>query len=497
VSEGLDRRAFLLGAGGLGLALLGAGCGEAAQALSGGSSGAGAPGRIAKGVPKKLEQAIRGHVFERGAPGYTGAARVYNPRFDNELPSAVARPVDGLDVRDAVRWAVAKGVPVRARSGGHSYAGYSTLSGGVVLDLRKLSKISVNKSAGTATVGAGCKLIDVYAGLASHGTTIPAGSCPSVGVSGVTLGGGFGLAGRRFGLSLDNLQGVKIVLADGTLQTVDKHHDPDLFWALRGGGGGNFGIVTQFTFKVHPLPTSAAFFNVTWPWSSAQEAIHAWQMFAPHATSKLTSILHLNSGSQPTITANGQYIGPASDLPGLLGPLLSVPGAHLSSHFDSSYLSLQLLLAGCSGLSVPQCHAAPPSQPRPFNAKSDYVSQAFSSAGLNAMVAAVEAPGSGSLLCDAYGGAINQVSPTATAFIHRQQLFCIQYYGNGATASWIDQAWQKLRPYVSGQAYQNYIDPKLTTWRRAYYGSNLTRLKATRKRVDPHHFFNFPQAIGR
>jgi FAD/FMN-containing dehydrogenase len=113
------------------------------------------------------------------------------------------------------------------------------------------------------------------------------------------------------------------------------------------------------------------------------------------------------------------------------------------------------------------------------------------------MIAAAEAPGAGALLCDAYGGAVNRVTPTATAFVHRQRLFCIQYYGDGSTSAWIDQAWTKMRPYGSGGAYQNYIDPALEHWQTAYYGENLPRLEATRQRIDPHHYFNFPQAIGR
>jgi FAD/FMN-containing dehydrogenase len=504
MGDALDRRAFLIGAAGTTAALLVEGAGGLAdgQVLAR-RAASGRIARVPPAVPRTLQQAIRGHVFTRGAPGFTGAAHIYNPRFDHVLPDAVARPVDGIDVRDAVRWAVARGVAVRARSGGHSYAGYSTMPNGVVLDLRKLNTISVNQHARTATIGAGVQLIDVYAGLAQHGATLPAGSCPSVGVAGVTLGGGFGLAGRHFGLTADNLVGVKIVTADGRLRTVDKHTDPDLLWALRGGGGGNFGIVTQFTFRIHPLPASAAFFNVSWPWSSAAEAIAAWQGWAPHTTDRITSILHLNNAGHATsITANGQYLGPASSLPGLLGPLLAVPGAQLTSHFDSSYVPLQLFLAGCSHIGVPACHtvgAAPQGTlPRNlFNAKSDYVGKPLSQAGLSAMVAAVETPGSGALLCDAYGGAVNRIAPSSTAFVHRDQLFCIQYYGNGAGTGWIEQAWHKMRPYVSGQAYQNYIDKSLSTWRQAYYGSNLTRLKATRTRVDPHHFFNFPQAIGR
>lgn len=320
-------------------------------------------------------------MFERGQTGYATAAHIYNPRF----------------------------VPVRARSGGHSYAGYSTLSDGVVLDLRQLNSITVDKQAATTSVGAGAQLIDVYSGLANAGATLPAGSCPSVGVSGVTLGGGFGLAGRYYGLTTDNLVAVNIVTADGQLRTVNGQTDADLLWALKGGGGGNFGIVTEFTFNVHQLPVSAAYFNVTWPWSSAGEAIAAWQSWAPHTTDKITSILHLNSGSPPSINANGQYLGSSAALPGLLGPLLAVPGAALASHLNMPYLQLQLLLAGCTGKTVAACHTvgAAPGGTLPrntFNAKSDYVATPLSSAGRSAMVAAVQAPGSGSLLCDSYGG---------------------------------------------------------------------------------------------
>ena len=501
-ADNVDRRAFLIGVGGAAVALA-TGCGSGATTPPASSivRASARIGRARRAAPRTLQQAIRGHVFQRGQPGFTAAAHIYNPRFDKVLPTAVARPVDSVDVRDAIRFTVKHGTPVRARSGGHSYAGYSTLSNGVVLDLRQLNSIQVNKRARTATVGAGAQLIDIYAGLAKAGATLPAGSCPSVGVSGVTLGGGFGLAGRHFGLTADNVVAVKIATADGRLRTISKTTDSDLLWALKGGGGGNFGVVTEFTFNIYPLPSSAAYFNVQWPWSSANEAIAAWQSWAPHTTDKATSILHLNSGSNPSINANGQYLGSSSALHGLLAPLLAVRGAQLNTA-QMPYVSLQLLLAGCTGKTVVACHTvgAAPGGTLPrntFNAKSDYVSKPLSHAGRAAMIAAVEAPGSGALLCDSYGGAVNRVAPTATAFVHRQQLFCIQYYGNGATAAWIDQAWTKMRPHVSGQAYQNYIDKSLKGWQQAYYGQNLKRLQQTRKRVDPNHYFNFPQAIGR
>jgi FAD/FMN-containing dehydrogenase len=150
--------------------------------------------------------------------------------------------VDARDVRDALRFTVARGIRVRARSGGHSYAGYSTLSDGVVLDLRRLNWVNVDQQSRLATIGAGNQLIGVSSALARKGATLPAGSCPSVGIAGVTLGGGFGLAGRHLGLTLDSLFAVRMVTADGELRTVDEHTDPDLFWALRGGGGATSGL---------------------------------------------------------------------------------------------------------------------------------------------------------------------------------------------------------------------------------------------------------------
>jgi FAD/FMN-containing dehydrogenase len=453
-----------------------------------------------------LQHVMRGHVFVRGAPGFTGASHVYNERFDSESPLAVARPINAADVQAAVRWAVGHGVPLRARSGGHSYAGYSTLSNGVVLDLRKMNGISVNRRAGTATIGAGAQLIDVYTGLSHHGATIPAGSCPSVGITGVTLGGGMGLAGRAFGLTTDNLVGAKIVTADGRLRTVSRNSNPDLLWALRGGGGGNFGVVTQLTFKVHKLPSSAAYFFVFWPWSEAAAALEAWQNWAPHARDQLTSIFHLNGGGGvASVNVSGQYLGSSSDLGGLLAPLRAVRGASVQTG-SMGYVPLQLLFAGCEHKSVAACHtvgaAAGGTLPREsFRAKSDYVSKPLPASARNALAQAVEnrasQPGSGAILFDSYGGAINRVAPGATAFVHRRQLFCMQYLSYNGGATWLSQIYGRMRPHVSGQAYQNYIDAQLGTWRQAYYGSNYGRLKSIRRTYDPHHFFNFPQAIGR
>ena len=486
----IDRRGFLAGAGAIGVSLgIGVGTRGAARAA----------GR-ASGPP------IRGQVIRRGAPGFLQAAHVYNERFDGVLPNLVARPLDAADVRTAVQWGLALGIPLRARSGGHSYAGYSTLSGGMVLDLRNLRGIGIDVRNRTATIGAGSQLIDVYSALAARGLTLPAGSCPSVGIAGHALGGGMGLAGRQFGLTADNIFSAQIVTADGRLRTASAGSNPDLYWALRGGGGGNFGVVTSFTCRVHPVPRTVAGFTVSWPWSQADEALAAWQAWGPHARSQVTSIFHLSaSGGATLVNVSGQYFGPASDLRGLLAPLTAVGGAQLSAG-DFGYLQAQLMWAGCSHISLAACHtqgtrSGGTLQRDSFQAKSDYVAKPLPDAARQALVHAAEQrltmPGHGAILLDCYGGAINRVRPAATAFVHRNVLFCIQYLSYDGGAAWLNSTAARMRPYVTGGAYFNYTDPGLTGWQTAYYGSNYPRLQRIRRDVDPHHYFNFPQAIGR
>ncbi len=495
----IDRRAFLKTAGSAAAALSGA------AALADPLVSAARPRASTGWSPGGLQAAMRGHVFRPGDPGFLSVAHVYNERFDGVIPAAVARPVNTADVRAALKYLIPRNVPFRARSGGHSYEGYSTLKGGAVLELSKLTGISVDKRAGTATVGAGCQLIDVLNGLAAHGATIPTGSCPSVGIAGVTLGGGMGLAGRAFGMTADNLVGATIVTADGSIRTVNRTSNSDLFWALRGGGGGNFGIVTNFTYKVHPLPGSAAFFFVNWPWSQAAAALGAWLNWAPHARDQVTSIFHLNAGDGNSVEVTGQFLGPASSLNGLLAPLRGIPGARVSSG-NMAYMPLQLLWAGCEAKSLAACHTvgAGPGGTLPresFQAKSDYVSKPLPLRARNLLVSALEQraeqPGSGAILFDSYGGAINRVSPTATAFVHRRELACMQYLSYNGGGGWLANIHAAMRPYVSGSAYQNYIDISEPNWAQAYYGQNLSRLKSIRQTIDPDHHFNFPQAIGR
>src|SRR5919197_3503328 len=233
--ERFDRGGLLIRAGGLTLAAGTVGVGPALARWS--------------GLPlRELARTLDGTVVARGAAGYAQARLLVSTRFDAVHPKAVVFCESVADVEKTVRWARRHHVHVVARSAGHSYGGYSTTSG-VVIDVSRISGVHLEAGGRIATVGAGARLIDVYNSLWLHGLTIPAGSCPTVGIAGLTLGGGVGFSARKLGLTCDRLRAARVVLASGAAVHCSPSRHRDLFWALRGGGGGNFGIVTHLGFR--------------------------------------------------------------------------------------------------------------------------------------------------------------------------------------------------------------------------------------------------------
>jgi FAD/FMN-containing dehydrogenase len=468
-----------------------------------------------------LAAQMRGPLLRPGTTHYTKASVISNERYAAVHPHAIARAVVEDDVVACVRFAARSSLPFALRCGGHSYAGYSTNTG-LVCDVRRLDTISVAADRRSVTVGAGVLAIDLITALAAHGLAVPTGSCPTVGISGLALGGGVGFAARAMGATCDTILAVRIVTADGRLRVADPKTNPDLLWACRGGGGGNFGVVTSFTFGTHPVGQIVLFF-LAWPWSQAARVISAWQSWAPHAPDALWSNVHLAAapgGSVPSIQVGGTYLGSIGAAAAQLEKLYAAAGSHPSSPFmeNTSWLHAMLVEAGCASLTVNQCHL-PTQDPAgrlsraSEYAKSDIFTKPLSSHGIGTLLAGVEkfqraggaAGGSGGIAFDALGGAVNRVAPGATAFVHRNALFQAQYtttwpLGSPAAAvarqhAWQQSFWQSMRPFASGQAYQNYIDPALANWRQAYYGANLARLTQVKAKYDPNRVFRFPQAI--
>ena len=270
-----------------------------------------------------LRGVLAGEVVLPGSSEYESARKPAIPRFHDATPQAIVLCKAPEDVSETISFARRSGLGVTTRSGGHCFAGRSSTEG-VVIDVSSMRSVSVSGDA--ATVGAGARLGDVYDALDGHGITIPAGCGPSVGISGLTLGGGMGILGRRYGLTSDHLLGAQVVLADGSMVECDEHNEPDLFWALRGSGGCNFGVVTSLVFGTVPAPPATAF-HLTWPHAHVAAVVGAWQDWAPDAPDELAASLHVfapdDPDRPPVVSVSGAMLGTESDTRDLLDELVA------------------------------------------------------------------------------------------------------------------------------------------------------------------------------
>ncbi|WP_214107631.1 FAD-binding oxidoreductase [Acrocarpospora catenulata] len=462
---------------------------------------------------RALGRGLDGRLVRPSDAVYDRARRLFNPAFDKIRPAGIAYCASPADVAECVSFARRYALPITARSGGHSYAGWSTGTG-LVVDVSPMATVRYAAppptgsafATGLATVGAGAKLVDVYAKLAKSGVSIPAGSCPSVGVAGLTLGGGIGVVSRQYGLTCDALTELRMVTADGRQLVCSPTSNPDLFWASRGGGGGNFGIATSFTFRTHPIREVTVFF-LHWPWSRAAAVLHAWQAWAPTAPAALWSNLHLSHDPDLDVTVGGLYLGSKSACERQLQRLADRVGRDPASRYvrQTPYQQAMMIMAGCSSYSVSQCHR-PGSLPGEtgdgklvrdtFSAKSHFAYAPLTDAGITALLSQVAKSGRHTVLLDAFGGAIARVAPDATAFPHRKALYSVQYYAHFAQAkAWTRAAHAAMRPFFGDHAYVNYVDPELTGWRQQYYGANAARLARVKAAYDPGRLFQLPQSV--
>ena len=494
----MDRRGFLASLG-LGGAMVATGAQSAGAAVR-----QRAPG-FAAGPPdwSALKARLAGRLLRPGDPGYPVARLGYNELNDGQLPAAVARCASAADVQACLDAARGHGVPIAARSGGHGYLGYSVPTGGLVLDLRPMAQVQA-RSDGTAQVGAGARLIEVYGALAQAGRLLPAGSCPTVGVSGLALGGGIGVLTRAYGLTCDRLVSAEVVTADSRVLTASECSEPDLYWALRGGGGGNFGVVTRFTFSTEPVPELTVF-SLRFPSGSAASVVGAWQQWVADAPPELWSNCVVSGGTPPTCQLGGCYVGPATGLNPLLDQLIAAAGTQPGSRTvqGKSYLDAMKYMAGCANDTIAQCHLTTEGGRLPR--ESFVAASRVLTAPLDAHLVVQSMAGrvGVDLLLDALGGAVGELAPDATAFPHRSALATAQVYasttpaGQAAATAVVDGIRDVLAALGATGAYVNYIDASLPDWGTAYYGDNLARLKSVSQRYDPDQVFAFPQSVAR
>ncbi|USG68233.1 FAD-binding oxidoreductase [Brevibacillus ruminantium] len=432
---------------------------------------------------------LTGRVIVEGESGYEEARLDFNARF-SKYPKAIVYCMNEQDVVNAVRWARKHEMPFRVRGGGHSYEAFSLVDGGLVIDISMLQHLHIDKEAGTAYVGAGFRVLPLYEALWKQGRTIPSGTCGTTGVSGLTLGGGFGYLSRHFGMTCDNLLAIDMVDWRGRMIRANEKEHSDLLWACRGAGDGSFGVVTAFTFRVNPIG-DVAHYSMAWDFSDLHKVVRFWQEWAPHVDDRLTPTLLLPAKNHGDIRSRGVFVGLEKELRQLIRPLQQAVPPKTISIRSASWITVARMFAGTA------------TSRTKFKNSSAYVYEPLSNEALSIFTHHLsETPGTGNLvLFDAYGGAIGRIPPDATAFVHRRALFMIQYLSywehdrdEAANIRWIEQFRTSMLPFTRG-AYRNYCDLLIPDWQTAYFGENIDRLKTVKKKYDPENVFQFEQSI--
>jgi FAD binding domain-containing protein/berberine-like enzyme len=440
-------------------------------------------------VPDLAEfgNSLDGELFSPDSPGYEAVRRPASPACREVRPRLVVLCRSVSDVARVLTYATATGDRVAPRSGGHCFAGRSSTDG-IVLDISGLDGICVADD-WAATIGAGARLEQVYGALHAYGRTLPAGCGPTVGLTGLTLGGGVGLLGRKHGLTCDRLTGAQVVLPDGSVVDCDHDREPDLFWALRGAGGGQFGVVTSLRFDTVPEPMTTRI-EAHWPDIALGDLVAAWQAWAPDAPDELT--VNLTLVSEPGAPVQATLFGAAT--------LEEGPARELLWEFiDQAGVAPTLeLRTGLPYHHLKSTFADPRDPPgRAARLRSEFFSHAISDRTLASLLTQLRAPrtiGRRQLTFTAMGGAYNRVAEDATAFAHRGERFLLEHIGD-ADDPWVDRSWATAHTEGSGRVYPNFPDPQLDDWAAAYHAGNYPRLVAVKTAYDPHRFFDFPQAI--
>jgi FAD/FMN-containing dehydrogenase len=453
---------------------------------------------------------VGGDVIVPGSADYDTARKPAMARFHEVRPAVIVRCERPADASAAIGFVRRRGLPVSIRCGGHSVAGRSS-GEGIVIDVTPMRSVSVAN--GSATVGAGARLGDLYDALYAYGVTVPAGCGPSVGIAGLTLGGGIGVLGRKYGLTCDRLRRAQVVLADGSVVECDADHHPDLFWALRGAGGGNFGVVTSFVFETVTAPETTAF-HLRWSTDQAVALIDSWQAWAPIAPEEVDATLRLASGpgkGSAGVELFGAVLASEAEARERVGSFTSDAGQQpVSMSFRRlPYPEAKRYLNELDQHDEPSNGDDSASRGHLF-AKSEFFRRRLDRATIEALVRnlwrEIDGVRSREVSFMPWGAAYNSVASDATAFPHRQELFLVQHLlelepeasgpDRAGGHSWLTRSWELLHPSGSGGVYPNFPDPELANSGRAYYAENYARLMRVKAAYDPDNIFRFHQSLS-
>ena len=440
---------------------------------------------------------IRGDVLTPADDGYD-ANPIYNAMHDRR-PALKVRPTGTADVVDAVNFARERNLVVAVRGGGHSVAGLSSCDGGIVIDLTRMRAVTVDPMSRRASVQGGAVWADVDRETQAFGLVVPGGVVSETGVGGLTLGGGEGWVRRKYGLTIDSLRSATVVCADGSVHVASADNDPDLFWALR-GGGGNFGVVTHFDFDAHPLGPIVAFAGVMYSTRDAGEILPRWRDHIADAPDEVTSVAVAISmpadpslpeavHNQSCLVIGGVYVGDVDEGMKVLQPLreLGTP------------------LADISG---PTPFVGVNSAFDPFFPMGTYQSywkaqnlDTLPDEALAVIAAKADSRPSPVTLAVVFhmGGAINRVGSADTAYGERTAQWMSSFDGNwedpkdnAANIAWVRDAFDQVAQYGKGSTYTNFTgqaDETADALARNAYGANTARLRAIKKQYDPDNFF--------
>jgi FAD/FMN-containing dehydrogenase len=440
----------------------------------------GAETTIERKAVEDFRASLRGPLFTVGQEGYDAARHVWNGMIDKH-PALIARCADVADVVRAVTFARERELLLAVRGGGHSFPGYSTCDGGLVIDLSSMNSVRVDAPTRTAYVGGGARGVHVDTATQKEGLATTLGEISHTGVAGLTLGGGFGWLSRRFGLACDNLISAELVTADGKLRRVSDKDEPDLFWAMR-GGGGNFGIATSFEYRLHPLNPSVLAGHIDYPAPQVKDAIKFYADLMSNAPRELSIDLSLSRGAdgQSMAAMHVLHSGDARGSNQQLEPLQRFGKPTKNTISTTTYLAVQSQSDG------------PPMSPTNYYIKGGFVREY--SPGLIEVLTEFRPDDRIIAFFQNANGAVADVPRAATAFSHRNAIANMMLFGHWDDASYNEQGramvhanWDKLAAFTEGYYVNlNDADPKGTD---RNYGPNFARLAALKKQFDPLNLF--------
>lgn len=421
--------------------------------------------------------------------------QIWNRRIQ-KYPSMIIYPENVQEVSEAVNFAVINKIPIRIRNGGHSYEGFSIDNNVAVIDLGKLNKVTVDNSNKLIKVGGGAKNKEIYEEVIKNGYVFPGGDCPNVGASGYTLSGGWSYISRAFGLGIDSLVEVELVDYKGNVIKANKDINSDLFWALRGSGGGNFGIITELTFK-HPLKIkeiTLVKLEIDNPTMEEQkEVIKIWQNWLNNLDNNMTMNISItNSIDDVKIVGTGFYIGSIENAMKVMNKFLNLDKVSVTFSKMPYKDLIELILSEA---------------PHSLKIKNVglFVDKNLTDNEINQIVSIVNNRPNGSVYVAldlySFGGKIKDVKSNEMSYYYRNADYLMgvrTVYQNDTferdNINYISDAYEKMKLFTIGNYVGNpYIE--LVDYEIAYYGKNKDRLEEVKQKYDPYNIFNFEQSI--